>query len=51
MIGNVVVRAAIAVASTSGDGRYPSAIVWCSHTTAATAPRLSAQVAISSAAA
>src|SRR5579859_8088048 len=50
-MGSVVVRAAIAVAKTIGDGRYPSLTPWCSQTTAARAPRLSDHSAISRAAA
>ena len=44
------VRAAIADASSSGDGMYPSDDVWCSEITAAMQPRVSAHSAMSIAA-
>jgi hypothetical protein len=50
MIGNDFVRAAIAVASTIGEGRYPSLDVWCSQMIVLTHPRVSAHSAMSSAA-
>ena len=46
-----MVRPAIALASTIGDGRYPSLDVWCSQMIALTQPRVSAHSAMSSAAA
>src|SRR4051794_39822472 len=41
------VRAAIAAASGTGDGREPSGDAWCCDTTAMTHPRVSAHSAIS----
>ena len=50
MIGSALVRAAIALASTIGEGRYPSLDVWCSQMMTLTQPRVSAHSAMSSAA-
>ena len=50
VIGIVEVRAAIAVARISGDGRYPSGDAWCSETATASAPCCSPHTAISMAA-
>ena len=51
MIGTRSVRAAIADARSNGAGRYPSGDAWCSHSTTAAQPRVSAQAHISMAAA
>ncbi len=51
MIGSRSVRAAIADASTSGEGRWPSSAPWCSDSTATIAPRVSAHAHMSIAAA
>ena len=51
MIGSRSVRAAMADASTIGDGRWLSSAPWCSDSTATTAPRVSAQAHMSMAAA
>ena len=45
------VRAAMADASTSGEGRKPSGDAWCSDNAITTQPRVSAHSAISIAAA
>ena len=47
---NEAVLAAIAEARTSGDGKWRSAVAWCSDRTATIAPRSSAQAAMSMAA-
>ena len=47
MIGSRSVRAAIADANTSGEGRWLSSAPWCSDSTATIAPRDSAQAHMS----
>src|SRR5450631_4702379 len=49
-MGRLEVRAAIALASTSGEGRYPSGDVWCSEMSAERQPCCSPHAAISIAA-
>jgi hypothetical protein len=46
-----VVRAAMAAAITSGEGRYPSSEAWCSEMATDRQPRVSAHSTISRAAA
>ena len=51
MTGRLDVRAAIAAATGTGDGRYPSSVPWCWDKIAATPPRVSAHATMSSMAA
>ena len=46
-MGSVLVLAAMAAASGTGDGRYPSSEPWCWLRIAASAPWLSAQAHMS----